>query len=171
MRRVIYFVASSLDGFVARADGGIDWLFSDQDYGYAEFLASIDTVLMGRKTYDVCLTFSEYPYADLKNYVWTRTQPTLAHATSVNEPVGPFISRLREQPGRDIWLVGGGELAGACFAAGVVDELRLFIHPILLGTGLPLAAHLPREVPLKLQSHQSFSSGLVELRYEVKRGS
>lgn len=167
MRRIIYFVASSLDGFIARQDGGIDWLFTDQDYGYKEFLAGIDTVVMGRKTYDLCLTFGEYPYKTQRNYVFSRTQTEFTHATAVAEPVPQFVARLRGEPGKDIWLVGGGDLAGAFFAAGAVDELQVFVHPALIGAGLPLAAGLIRDVKLRLTGTQAFDTGLVKLAYAV----
>ena len=169
MRRIIYFVASSLDGFIARQDGGIDWLFTDQDYGYTEYLAGIDTVVMGRKTYELCLTFGEYPYRDRKNFVFSRSATDFVHADAVNEPVADFVGRLRREPGKDVWLIGGGELAGAFFAAGVVDELRVFVHPILIGSGLPLAAGLSKDVKLRLQGTQAFDTGLVKLAYDVVR--
>jgi len=167
MRKIIYFVASSLDGFIARKEGGIDWLFTDQGYGYKDFLASIDTVVMGRKTYDLCLTFGEYPYKTQKNYVFSRTQTDFTHATAVNESVADFVARLRGEPGKDIWLVGGGELAGAFFAAGAVDELQVFVHPALIGAGLPLAAGLMRDVQLRLTGTQAYDTGLVKLAYSV----
>lgn len=167
MRRVIYFVASSLDGFIARQDGGIDWLFTDQDYGYQQFLAGIDTVVMGRKTYDLCLTFGEYPYRSLQNFVFSRSQADFTHAVAVTEPVPRFVERLRAAPGKNIWLVGGGVLAGEFFAAGAVDELRVFVHPTLIGSGLPLAAGLLRDVTLQLKATQAFNTGLVELAYDV----
>lgn len=165
----MYFVASSLDGFIARKDGGIDWLFTDQDYGYTEFLSGIDTVVMGRKTYELCLTFGEYPYKAQRNYVFSRTKAELAHATVVNEPVPEFVARLRREPGKDIWLVGGGELAGAFLAAGEVDDLLVFVHPILIGSGLPLAARLPADVKFRLVQTRAFDTGLVKLAYTAAR--
>lgn len=167
MRRIIYFVAASLDGFIARPNGGIDWLFTDQDYGYTDFLAGIDTVVMGRKTYDLCLTFGEYPYKHQQNFVFSRTQAQLAYAVTVNEPVADFALRLRSLPGKQIWLLGGGELAGAFFAAGAVDEVQVFVHPRLIGAGLPLAAGLSHDVQLRLQGTQPFNTGLVKLAYDV----
>jgi dihydrofolate reductase len=167
VRHIVYFVASSLDGFIARKDGGVDWLFTDQDYGYTGFLAGIDTVVMGRKTYDLCLTFDDYPYRTQRNFVFSRTTRHFTHATAVAEPIPAFVERLRSEPGKDIWLIGGGELAGAFLAAGVVDELQVFVHPILIGTGLPLAAGLLRDVKLHLKDTQAFDTGLVKLAYEV----
>ena len=168
MRRIIYFVASSLDGFIARQGGEIDWLFTDQDYGYTDFLAGIDTVVMGRKTYDLCLTFGEYPYKNQKSFVFSRKKADLVHAVAVDEPVAEFVARLRIEPGKDIWLVGGGELAGAFFAAGAVDEIQVFVHPILIGTGLPLAAGLLKDVKLVFQQTKAFDTGLVKLTYSVR---
>lgn len=168
MRRIVYFVASSLDGFLARPDGAIDWLFTDQDYGYTDFLAGIDTVVMGRKTYDLCLTFGDYPYKTQQNFVFSRTQTEFEHASVVALPAAEFVAQLRGQSGRDIWLIGGGELAGEFFRAGLVDELRVFVHPRMIGQGLPLAAGLDRDIWLKLIDTQSFNTGLVKLRYEVE---
>lgn len=169
MRRIIYFVAASLDGFIARKDGGIDWLFTDQDYGYTDFLAGIDTVVMGRKTYDLCLAFGDYPYKSQKNFVFSRSTTDFAYAVAVKEPVAGFVARLRREPGQGIWLVGGGELAGAFFAAGAVDEIQVFVHPILIGSGLPLAAGLLQEIKLSLRATQAFDTGLVKLAYDVKQ--
>lgn len=166
-RRIIYFVASSLDGFIARKNGTVDWLFHDQDYGFAEFFKSVDTVVQGRKTYEQVLTFGDYPYSDKQNFVFSRTLTDGEHAEIVDEPVAEFAARLRSQPGTDIWLVGGGELVASFLSEGLVDDVVVFVHPVLLGDGLRLSPDLSHDVALNLIETESFDSGLVKLRYAV----
>ena len=167
MRRIIYFLAISLDGFLARSQGEIDWLFTDQDYGFSGFFEEVDTVLLGRKTYEQVLTFGEYPYSTKQNFIFSRAAARFAHGTTVNQPVGKFAAELKSKPGKDIWLVGGGELAGHFFAAGAVDALVVYVHPILIGRGLALASGLPGDVRLKLEESKSYDTGLVRLSYHV----
>jgi dihydrofolate reductase len=167
MRRIIYFVATSLDGYLAREDGGIDWLFHDQEYGFTEFFASIDTVLQGRKTYELALTFDEYPYTTKQDFIFSRRLRNPAHGVVVTQPIPEFVAGLKAKPGKDIWLVGGGELAGAFFAARAIDTLAVYVHPILLGRGRPFAANLPGDVRLALAGTESYDSGLVRLSYAV----
>jgi dihydrofolate reductase len=166
MRKLIMFIATSLDGYIAGPDGEIDWLFSDQDYGYRDFYARIDTVIMGRKTYDLSLGFDEYPYPETAAYVFSRTprRPD-SHAQFVADDVGAFVNQLKRQPGRDIWLVGGGQIVRECLVADAVDEFVISVHPILLGAGIPLfPAGFPKR-SLALQHVQRFESGLVQTVY------
>lgn len=167
MRRIIYFVASSLDGFIARNDGSIDWLFHDQDYGFSEFFSGVETVVQGRKTYEQVLTFGEYPYSTKENFVFSRKLSECEHGEVVSIPISNFAELQRQRSGGDIWVVGGGELASEFLSAGVVDEVRVFVHPVLLGNGLPLSPSLRGDVRLKLMQSRSFDSGLVELKYSV----
>jgi dihydrofolate reductase len=171
MRRIILFIACSLDGYIARLDGGIDWLFSDADYGYSEFFAGIDTVVMGRKTYDLSLSFGEYPYPGRAAYVFSRERAggRDAHAQFVGEPVGAFMRRLRQQPGRDIWLVGGGQLVREFLNEGLIDDFIVSVHPIVLGAGLPLFPAPSRDTPLRHIKTIPFASGLVQLHYQAVR--
>ena len=166
MRNVILFIATSLDGYIAGPAGEIDWLFADQDYGYTEFLANVDTVLMGRKTYDVSLSFGEYPYRGTRGFVWSRTRSGQdANVTFVSKDVGPFVSALKQETGRNIWLVGGAELVAECVRHDLIDEFMIFVHPIILGNGIPLfQAPLPRRT-LRVTQLERFSSGLVQLSY------
>lgn len=166
-RRIIYFVAASLDGFIARTDGNVDWLFHDQDYGFTEFFRNVDTVVQGRKTYEQVLTFGDYPYREKQNFVFSRTLSDCEHGEIVNEPVANFAARLRRQSGKDIWLVGGGELVASFLSEGLVDDVIVFVHPVLLGDGLRLSPDLIHDVALKLVETESFNSGLVKLRYTV----
>src|SRR5215203_3110695 len=128
MRKVKLFIASSLDCYIAREDGGIDWLFTDADYGYTKFYDSIDTNIQG------------------------------------------FVTSLTQSIGKDIWLLGGGEIVSVLLNAGLVDEIILSIHPIILGRGIPLLRNIQKEVNLKLENSLSFESGLTQLCYKVLKG-
>jgi dihydrofolate reductase len=168
MRKISYFVASSLDGYLARTDGSIDWLFHDQDYGFSAFFDGIDTVLQGRRTYEQALAFDEYPYPGKQDFIFSRSLRNPQHGVVVSQPIAEFAAQLKAQSGKDIWLVGGGELAGAFFAARAIDELIVFVHPILIGSGRPFAAQLPGDVRLQLNGTEAFASGLVRLAYSVR---
>ncbi|MGE5657714.1 MAG: dihydrofolate reductase family protein [Actinomycetota bacterium] len=170
MRKIVLFIASSLDGYIARSAGEIDWLFTDQDYGYSEFFASVDTLLIGRKTYEQILTFGEYPYPGVKNYVFTRNPLFQAENPAEvirTEDATKFVTRLRQREGKNIWLVGGAQLTEELMKQNLVDRLILSIHPIVLGEGIPLFANPTTPQSLHLTQCQSFSSGLVQVSYEV----
>ncbi|UOG74722.1 dihydrofolate reductase family protein [Hymenobacter tibetensis] len=171
MRRVVFYIAASLDGYIASSDGSVDWLpaLADEDYGYAEFLASVDTTLMGRTTYEQVLTFGEWSYPTLTNYVFTRQPPAKAHPSVgfvVEDPV-EFVGKLRREAGDTIWLIGGSTLAAPLLAAGLVDELMLFVVPRLLGAGIPLWH--PQEQPraLQLLHTRTWPDGMTLLHYRL----
>jgi dihydrofolate reductase len=169
MRKVVLFIASSLDGYIARPSGDIDWLFTDQDYGYSEFFASVDTVLLGRKTYEQVLTFGEYPYQGVKSYVFTKNPLFQAekNVELVTEDTKKFVDNLRQADGKNIWLVGGSQLTYDFMNNNLVDELIVSIHPIVLGEGIPLFANQTTTQSLNLTKCQTYSSGLVQLSYDV----
>src|SRR6476469_422734 len=112
MRAIQLFIATSLDGYIARTSGAVDWLFTDQDYGYTEFFDQVDTVLMGRKTYDQVLSFGEYPYSGKQGYVFSRTQPQQRdeNVEFVGSNGVNFFNTLYQADGQNIWLVGGSEI-------------------------------------------------------------
>jgi dihydrofolate reductase len=171
MRKVKLFIASSLDCYIAREDGGIDWLFTDDDYGYTKFYDSIDTIIVGRKSYDQSLTFDDYPYKGKKVYVFTRKKIRKNNNEQdveyINTNIQDFVTSLTQSIGKDIWLIGGGEIVSVLLNAGLVDEIILSIHPIILGTGIPLLRDIQKEVNLKLENSLSFDSGLTQLYYKV----
>jgi dihydrofolate reductase len=172
MRKVVLFIATSMDGFIARTNGGIDWLFSDADYGYKVFFDSIDTVVMGRKTYELSLSFGPpYVYQGKKSYVYSRDKAGSRDENAEYIAGNPedLIGRLRAQAGRDIWLVGGAELVRDFLAKDLIDEFIISIHPIILGAGIPLFPVQGRELSLQLIKSISFESGLVQLHYERTR--
>lgn len=170
MRKLVLFIATSLDGYIARSSGDIDWLFSDQDYGYAEFFASIDTVLMGRKTYEQSLGFGEYPYPGKHGFVFSRT-PRAPDGNVIFVAADPaaFVSELKRRPGKDIWLVGGAQLVAECMKYELVDEFVISVHPVVLGDGLPLFPPGFPEQKLEFLRSESFASGLVQLSYRRAR--
>jgi dihydrofolate reductase len=168
-RKIILFIATSLDGMIARADGGIDWLFTDQDYGYAAFYESVDTLIMGRKTFEQALSFGEYPYPGKQAYVLSRRRfKTDRPDVEVTADLPGLLRSLRANPGQHIWCVGGAEIAKQLFELGEIDELRLFLHPIILGHGLSLFDGLKRDIKLRLTGTHAFDSGLVEVHYRVE---
>jgi dihydrofolate reductase len=171
MRKVKLFIASSLDCYIAREGGGIDWLFTDDDYGYTKFYDSIDTIIVGRKSYDQSLAFDEYPYKGKKVYVFTRKKVRKNNNEQdveyIDTNIEDFVTSLTHSVGKDIWLLGGGEIVSVLLNAGLVDEIILSIHPIILGTGIPLFRDIQKEVNLKLENSLSFDSGLTQLCYKV----
>jgi dihydrofolate reductase len=165
-RKVVLFIACSLDGYIAGKDDGISWLFDDADYGYREFLASVDTVVMGRRTYDLALRMGPFPYADKECYVFSRSlMGGDDHVEFVDQPVAEFIEMLRGRDGKDIWLVGGSELIFDFMKAGLVDEFVISVHPRILGDGILLFKPGTPSVALSLVRSESFPSGLVQIRY------
>lgn len=173
-RKIIVHIAASLDGFIARPDGGLEWLTSrpapEGFYGMNAFMRSIDTKVLGRKTYDVSLRMGAKLDSESRTIVFSRHAPP-ADAPSgvefVNGPIGPFASRLREGPGKDIWLMGGGELIASFLDEQAIDQFVLSFVPVFIGDGIPLIARRHRHVPLKLESVDRFEDGLVQLHYRV----
>jgi dihydrofolate reductase len=165
-RNIILFIATSLDGYIARKDGGIDWLFTDQDYGYEQFYSRIDTVIMGRKTYEDVLTFGEFPYKGKECYVFSKTnQKNNPYVEFIHEDVLEFITKLIQQEGKDIWLVGGAGLIESFIRHNLIDEFIISIHPILLGDGIPLFLQNEYETKLTIKNCNVFDTGLVQLHY------
>jgi dihydrofolate reductase len=170
MRKLMLFVATSLDGYIAGSSGGIDWMFTDHDYGYPEFFAGIDTVLMGRRTYELALSFGAYPYEGTEGFVFSRDeQPADGNVAFVAADPAGFVAGLKHRDGRDIWLVGGSEIIALCLAHDLVDELIISVHPLILGQGIPLFAPGLPEREVVLTRTESFASGLVQLSYRRPR--
>jgi dihydrofolate reductase len=183
MRKIIVYIATSADGFIARKDGGIDWLDRPTpkgvDYGLAAFYKSIDTILYGRKTYDVAVKFVEQGMpiptdTRVRNYVFSRRRSPkkiLPGFEFVKEPIKKFTKRLRAQKGKDIWMMGGGGIIASFLDAGEIDEFAISVIPVFIGEGIPLIAPRHRTVPLKLLSTKKFSDGVVSLHYAVEKTS
>jgi dihydrofolate reductase len=176
-RKVIVHIATSADGYIARPDGDLQWLTSrpapDGFYGMNAFMKSIDTKLLGRKTYEVSLRMGAKFDSGSRNIVFSRHAPADAPpgVEFVNGVIGPFLSRLREQPGKDIWLMGGGELIASFLDEQAIDEFVISVVPVFIGDGIPLIARRYRHLPLDLDSVERFEDGLVQLRYRVQTHS
>jgi dihydrofolate reductase len=161
MRKVILYASTSLDGYIAKVDGGVDWCFIDQDYGYRDFYRGIDTTLIGSTTYEQIVTFDPRPFEGKVNYIFSRRA-----SGPLSDPIS-CVQTLKQQPGQDIWLVGGAQLNTALLNANLIDELILSIHPILLGNGIPLFAEGAKEQELRLLAHRVFDTGLVQAHYAL----
>jgi dihydrofolate reductase len=174
MRKVSLGLGISLDGYIARPNGAVDFLFMPKDYSMAPFFATIDVAVMGRKTLDVGLkmsggeTIASY---GLTCYVMSRSQPAGERhgAIFTRRTPSALVNELRDRPGKDIWLMGGGELARDFLKADLVDELYLGIVPVLLGEGIPLFPSGFPQRDFKLIENKTYSKGLIALRYERLR--
>ena len=166
-RKIILFIASSLDGYIARENGDVDWLFTDADYGYNKFYRGIDTLLFGRKTLDKILEFGSFPYKGKSAFVFTRSQRKSPDDSYryVTGDILHFTRRLLNKSGKNIWLVGGGEIIAYLLSQNLIDEIILTIHPVILGSGIPF---IPGSIPasrFRLIKKQRYKSGLVQLHY------
>lgn len=168
MKEVKLFIASSLDGYIAREDGSVDWCFTDADYGYKEFYDSIDAVMMGRKTYEKALEFEEHPYKEKKCYVFTGdSKLKLGKDIEIVTNVLDFTKELVRSSSKGIWLVGGSEIVSLLLDSGLIDEIILSIHPIILGKGIPLFKGIEKQTNLRMLKCITYESGLVQVRYKV----
>jgi len=175
-RKLILYIASSLDGYVAAPGDNLDFLqrvhIEGEDYGYADFVASVDTVLMGRKTYDWVTRQVDFPHADKTAYIWTRTpRPSIGTTHFYTGHLGELILNLKKQPGKNLFCDGGAELAQALLQLDLLDEIIVSIVPIVLGAGVRLFGDGKPERALRLLSAQTFASGLVQLHYVLERDS
>ena len=170
-RRVIYSVASSLDGFIARPGGQYDWIPEDPAIDWGEFLDRFDTVLMGRRTYEVVADEEEEELvAGKRTIVFSRTlDPSAAPGVEVlDDDPGQTVGRLKTAERRDIWLMGGGVLFRELLDAEMVDAVEVAVVPKLLGEGIPLLAARSGDVNLRLRHREEYPSGIVLLRYDVQ---
>lgn len=170
MRAVKLFIACSLDGFIARKDDSVDWLFHDNDYGMSAFYKTIDTVLIGRKTYDLMVRLGLSHYKGKANYVFSRTRAGAEgeNIQYVSSGVREFTESLRKKNGKDIWLVGGSMLIDSFLKRHLIDEIILSMHPVILGEGIPLFRGGITQTDLTLQKCVEYESGLVQLWYRCK---
>ncbi len=179
MRKVVYSLTNSLDNFIARPDGAGDWIMMGDEImkEFPKLFASFDAVLIGRKTYDI--TFKHQPkkgqgtggFMGLKTYVFSRTikESSNGDVEIVSDNASDFVRKLKNEKGKDIWLMGGGILAASLLRERLVDEIEVAIQPILLGSGIPLFPDLERQVGLKLVECKTYKNGIVRLKYQVKK--
>lgn len=173
MRTVTYGATCSLDGFLARPDGSVELHFSsDASAVMNEYWKGVDTILMGRKTWEVAAKSGGGGGGSggVKGYLFSRTVTAApAGMELVRDDAGGFVHRLKEQSGGGICLMGGGDLARSLFEAGVVDEVSVNVHPVLLGAGIRLFLPLTRQVNLELVENRPLDGGCTYLLYRVKR--
>lgn len=174
MRKVTFGGACSLDNFFARKDDSVDWLMWCKEVGeiMRDYWRTIDTVVMGRRTYEVASTGAK-GYSGVKTYVLSRTikKRSSKKLIFVSEDAASFVRRLKEEDGKDICIMGGGLLAKSLLEAGLIDEIGLNIHPVLLGSGIPLFYEMPNQIDLELVKCQQLSNGCVVVTYRTKTGS
>ena len=175
MRKIKLYIATSLNGKIAQADGSVDWLEAIPnpekiDHGYSDFYQSIDTTIQGNSTYQQVLNWGiDFPYPDKKNYVFTRKQglENTEFVEFISENHVEFIQQLKQQEGGDIWLIGGGQINTLLLNHDLIDEVQVFVMPIVLTSGIEMFGAIPKETKLELLESKSYSTGAVELRYKV----
>lgn len=175
-RKIIVNIATSADGYVARTDGNLDWLTRRPApkgfYGVPTFSRSIDAKILGRKTFDVGVKMGASFSADGVHYVFSRRPPPSsvpAGVQFVRESIRAFAERLRKQAGKNVWMMGGGEIIGSFLDEEAIDEFIITVVPTFIGEGIPLMAPRHREVLLRLLSLRRFADGVVQLHYGVQQ--
>ena len=174
-RNVIVHIGASADGYIARPDGDLEWLTSRPAprgyYGMDTFVRSIDTKVLGRKSYEASVRLGAKFDSKTRYFVFSRSAPPTDAPPGVEfvtGEIGPFVTRLREHPGKNIWLMGGGDVIASFLDAGAIDEFVISVVPVFIGDGIPLIARRHRHVPLELQSSERFEDGVVQLHYRVR---
>jgi len=170
-RKVILGLGISLDGYIARPDGSVDFLFMPKDYSMGEFFKTIDTAVLGRKTYDDGLKMGGSFTGKTKYYVFSRTLPPGMRngAMITNDSPGSLIAEIRRSPGKHIWLMGGGELIREFLKEDLVDELYIGVVPTLIGEGIPLFPSGYPQREFDLIENKTYSEGMIAYRYERAR--
>jgi dihydrofolate reductase len=179
-RKIIVDIATSADGYIARPDGDIEWLNrrARADYGIKAFYKTVDTIIMGRKTYDWAMAYAKKHRmksgvfdAKLRNFIFSKKPPkrVAPEVEFVTGPVKAFARRLRAEPGKHIWLMGGGELIASFLDAKEIDEFDIHVIPVFIGEGIPLVAPRHRDIGLKLLATKKYPDGVVRVRYAVER--
>lgn len=177
MNKIRLYIATTLDGYIARENGDLDWLMSFPnpnkiDYGYAAFYNEISTVIMGRSTYEEILGFDiEWPYGNCETYVIS-SDSELAISTENTKVLSDLsienVKAIKKAANKDLWLVGGGKVISEFLNLGLVDEMLLTLIPVVLGKGISLFPNQPKETHFTLQSAQTFETGAVNLTYIKK---
>jgi len=171
MRKIILGLAVSLDSFIEGPNGEYDWCFTDQDYGMHDFFNRVDAVFMGRKSYDLVQGMENTDFMPkMKTYVFSNTiTQTKDDSIVVSGDIAAEIAKIKNQPGKDIWLFGGANLTSSLMNSKLVDEVWLSVHPILLGSGKPLFSGIRERIKLNLIDTKTYSTGLVSLTYALEK--
>jgi len=173
-RKIIVYIATSVDGYIARPDGNVDWLnrpMPKDGYGMTAFARSVDTILWGRKTYDFAAKMGGVGvYGKVKHYAFSRQPPAdpLPGVEFVFESIPEFVGKLKAVRGKNIWMMGGAAIIASFLDAGAIDEFSIHVIPVMIGEGIPLVAPRHRNIPLELISARSFPDGVVHLNYSVR---
>jgi dihydrofolate reductase len=173
MRRIRCAVAMSLDGYIAGTNGEADWIIMDPDIDFNAMWQEFDTLLMGRRTFEVVARGGDGSMPGMKTFVFSRTlkQQDYPAVTIVAEKSEGTVADLRAQPGKDIWLFGGGQLFRSLLEADCVDTVEVAVVPVLLGGGIPLLPPPAMQTKLKLTRHEVYKTGIVSLVYAVEQRS
>lgn len=170
MSKVVLYIAASLDGYIARENGKVDWLPENDVSGYEEFYKTIDIVVMGRTTFEQVLTFGEYPYKDKKSYVFTKNKNSNNYTKNKNIVFVPnvekFVKDVLSNTDKNIWLIGGEKIISSFFNHDIIDEIILFVVPVVLGKGIPLFSNIQKETKLELIKVINHNN-LIELHYRI----
>ena len=170
MRRIRYAVVMSLDGYIAGPNGEADWIIMNPDMDFSALFEQFDTFLIGRRTFEMMVRAGRAETPGMKTLVFSRTlrQQDYPEATIVSENAQEVVARLRAEPGKDIWLFGGGSLFASLLNAKLVDTVEVGIIPILLGGGVPLLPPPAEQTKLKLTHHKVYKTGIVSLEYTIE---
>ncbi len=171
MRKVILGLAVSLDGYIEGPNGEYDWCFTDQDYGLTEFFNRVDTLFIGRKSYELMQGQGEQSVPGipkLKEYVFSTTLTSVKEgAVLIKGNLKEEVEKIKSENGKDIWLFGGASLTAALLELQLIDEFWLSVHPIILGSGKPLFSNISQRTHLHLQETNNYNPGLVSLKYTL----
>jgi dihydrofolate reductase len=169
MRRVRYSVAMSLDGYIAGPQGECDWITSDPEINFNEIFSRFDTLLVGRRTFDTMVSAGQTSMPGMKIIVFSKTlrQADYPKIEIVRENHREAVSALKAQPGKDIWLFGGGSLFRSLAVEALVDSVEVAVVPVLLGGGVPLLPGPAHRIKLSLTAHRTYKTGVVSLEYAI----
>ncbi|GAA4798008.1 dihydrofolate reductase family protein [Olivibacter ginsenosidimutans] len=175
MRKIILSLAVSLDGYIAKPNGDVEWLKKvpnpdNLDYGFSEFYKTIDTTIMGNNTYKEILGFNiPFPFQDKENFILSRVNNPDTAFVHFTSDIFNLVRHLKSKNGKNIWLIGGGQINTEFLNKGLIDELLIRIVPIVIGEGLPLFANKPSEVIFEQIKTETFSTGIVQLTYRPRK--
>jgi dihydrofolate reductase len=171
MRKIILGLAVSLDSFIEGPNEEYDWCFTDQDYGMSDFFKRVDSMFIGRKSYELTQSMGDTAlggFPKLKEYIFSTTLKDVKQgAKIINGNIDAEVKKIKSETGKDIWLFGGASLTTSLLNLGLIDELWLSVHPVILGSGKPLFTNIKNRISLTLAQSKTYSTGLVSLTYKI----